>query len=571
MIRFFKIFPILFFTVVLLPVTAQAKDKGAPFDESKVSERILNLKKQAYITINLCNYKEAIILSDSLKRAGSNTADEEYAFLHSLIISGQANTMLGNPEEAYRSLQDALIKAKRMNYPEALGSVYNGLAIYNQCINNDMSSAIADYYSALEQARLTGNKGSETRLLANLSGAYFNQKDPECIKLALQSLDIAQEIKDTIAMYFAYLNLSDFSIWQHERDKAVAYLSEARRYADDNDVEDMIDELGLEARLHQTFGDNKEALAKCEKMMEMLNDNINIFTTSSAYLIYASVLSSNKEYDKALQIAHGGLDLVRSKGSHVNELEFINELIKIYKAKGDKDKALEYSNLAIDLRDSTYSASRERSVAEARIKFEVYEKEQTIDNQRRELAVHRSRVVALSVGIILVIVILSLVVINYLKKKKLYKSIVNQHQQSIQREEMLMEELEKHKQKKTESKVVVQDKNDSIMASLTALMMQEKVFTDPSISLNVLAEKLGTNRTYLSRAINDSTGKTFSQFVNEFRIREAIALMGDKEANYPLKEISWKVGFSSISTFYSTFTSATGMSPAKYRDQMKDL
>ncbi len=136
---------------------------------------------------------------------------------------------------------------------------------------------------------------------------------------------------------------------------------------------------------------------------------------------------------------------------------------------------------------------------------------------------------------------------------------------------MLMEELEKHKQKKTESKVVVQDKNDSIMSSLTALMMQEKVFTDPSISLNVIAEKLGTNRTYLSRAINDTTGKTFSQFVNDFRIREAITMMGDKEAKYPLKEISWKVGFSSISTFYSTFTSATGMSPAKYRDQMNDL
>ncbi len=227
--------------------------------------------------------------------------------------------------------------------------------------------------------------------------------------------------------------------------------------------------------------------------------------------------------------------------------------------------------MAIQTRDSTYTVSRERGIEEAKIKYEIYEKEKTIDDQQKELSNTRVRIVALLIFVCLVIIILCLVIFNYQKQKKLYKSIVSQHKENIQREEMLIEELEKYQQKKNESKITVQDKNDSIMASFTTLMIKEKMFTDPTISLSTIADKLGTNRTYLSRAINESSGKTFSQMVNEFRIREAISIMSNKESTYPLKMISGEVGFSSISTFYSTFTAVTGMSPAKYRSQIKNL
>ncbi|MDE6683603.1 MAG: helix-turn-helix domain-containing protein, partial [Duncaniella sp.] len=78
------------------------------------------------------------------------------------------------------------------------------------------------------------------------------------------------------------------------------------------------------------------------------------------------------------------------------------------------------------------------------------------------------------------------------------------------------------------------------------------------------------NRTYVSRALND-TGKTFIQIINDYRIREAITMMSDFDANIPLKQICGDVGFSSISTFYSTFQNVTGMTPARYRAQLKEM
>lgn len=137
---------------------------------------------------------------------------------------------------------------------------------------------------------------------------------------------------------------------------------------------------------------------------------------------------------------------------------------------------------------------------------------------------------------------------------------------------MLMEQLEKARKPKTSGSAGLSEvKADDLMGRFTTLMTEEKLFKDPSLTVGAVAERLGSNRTYLSRAVNDSTGKSFTQLVNDYRIREAIALISDMEANMPLKQICSEVGFSSISTFYSTFQSITGMTPARYRAQVREL
>lgn len=72
---------------------------------------------------------------------------------------------------------------------------------------------------------------------------------------------------------------------------------------------------------------------------------------------------------------------------------------------------------------------------------------------------------------------------------------------------------------------------------------------------------------FAEKAINESTGKTFTQVVNDYRIREAIAAISDVAANKPLKQIAAEVGFSSLSTFQSL----TGMTPARYRSKLKEI
>ena len=235
-------------------------------------------------------------------------------------------------------------------------------------------------------------------------------------------------------------------------------------------------------------------------------------------------------------------------------------------------KALDHSLHYQSYQDSIFQLSRERALQENRIRHEVYTNERLIDEQRIEILSVRHRIALLAVVVVAVILLLGLTYYNYRRKDRLYRAIVTQNREYISREQMLMEQLEKARKPKTSGSAGLSEvKADDLMGRFTALMTEEKLFKDPSLTVGAVAERLGSNRTYLSRAVNDSTGKSFTQLVNDYRIREAIALISDMETNMPLKQICSEVGFSSISTFYSTFQSITGMTPARYRAQVREL
>jgi AraC-like DNA-binding protein len=106
--------------------------------------------------------------------------------------------------------------------------------------------------------------------------------------------------------------------------------------------------------------------------------------------------------------------------------------------------------------------------------------------------------------------------------------------------------------------------------SLEKLFKEEKLYTDNSITLNILAEKLKTNRTYLSREINKKYQCNFNQLINKYRIKEARKiLLTEKYKNYTIEGIAQEVGFNSKSSFNAAFKSYTGITPSYYRNTAK--
>lgn len=86
---------------------------------------------------------------------------------------------------------------------------------------------------------------------------------------------------------------------------------------------------------------------------------------------------------------------------------------------------------------------------------------------------------------------------------------------------------------------------------------------EPDLSLTELARRLGTNTHYLSRALNDGLGTSFSQFVNRLRVEEAKRrLRGDGD----ILSIALDVGFGSKASFNRVFRAETGTTPSAWRD-----
>ena len=92
---------------------------------------------------------------------------------------------------------------------------------------------------------------------------------------------------------------------------------------------------------------------------------------------------------------------------------------------------------------------------------------------------------------------------------------------------------------------------------------EEKIFLNPRLTISLLAERLGTNRTYLSAYINQRLNVSFFEYVNRYRIDYAKRLLSSQE--YKVEVVSSMCGFNSLSAFRRTFTAETGMTPGQYR------
>jgi len=99
---------------------------------------------------------------------------------------------------------------------------------------------------------------------------------------------------------------------------------------------------------------------------------------------------------------------------------------------------------------------------------------------------------------------------------------------------------------------------------LTELMLQKHLFRNPELRINEVALAVGTNRTYLSKIIRENFNNNFIGLVNKYRIKEAKELLSS-DHSLSVIEISERVGFKSISSFYSCFKKETGVSPMQFR------
>lgn len=81
--------------------------------------------------------------------------------------------------------------------------------------------------------------------------------------------------------------------------------------------------------------------------------------------------------------------------------------------------------------------------------------------------------------------------------------------------------------------------------------------------LDRVAEQIYLSPAYISRIFKKSTGMNFVKYLNEVRLKKAAMLL--LEADYPINEISKKVGFSDVSYFCSCFKKKYGMTTVQYR------
>ena len=99
-------------------------------------------------------------------------------------------------------------------------------------------------------------------------------------------------------------------------------------------------------------------------------------------------------------------------------------------------------------------------------------------------------------------------------------------------------------------------------AVLSVLRYLEEHYTDGSLS--EMAGRLHYDLPYLSRLIRKTTGKNYTELLQEKRLSQAAWLL--RNTNLRVDEIALSVGYENISYFHRLFAARFGCSPKKYRD-----
>jgi two-component system response regulator YesN len=114
---------------------------------------------------------------------------------------------------------------------------------------------------------------------------------------------------------------------------------------------------------------------------------------------------------------------------------------------------------------------------------------------------------------------------------------------------------------------VYERKEEMSVIVMKAMEFIEKNYTNNTISLEMVADAVGKNPSYLSNLFKLETGKNFSEYLRELRMENAIEMLFD--VSYKVYEIAEMVGYADVSSFAKAFKRHTGLRPGEYRKGSK--
>lgn len=244
---------------------------------------------------------------------------------------------------------------------------------------------------------------------------------------------------------------------------------------------------------------------------------------------------------------------------------------------GQTDKAQQYNDSLINLYKSEEKLYNSEYIVQANRKIT----ENDLNATLAEAETQRRAVFIVSIILILSVAALSVIFLLYRHKHAAYRALVRKNQEwanaieefkgvlipdpADKKDKLIPRETDKPSESTSKEE-------REIMSDIFSFVVGQKQYTSPGLTLEILSNHLGINRSYLSKAINSATGKNFNAYVNEYRVKEAIRLLSDPENGHlPIDHIGEQAGFSNRSSFYESFRRITGISPSQFKKTGKTM
>lgn len=490
----------------------------------------------------------------STEASAKSSADS----LKERILLGQKYLFEDKYDSAYTLLNGAMLQwekyleSDRSSISDSLplSTMFNGLGVYKILCDKDYKSSIEFFVKALESASETGKWRAYSEITYNLVYTLFIRGESSGLQYSLDLYNKGEEMQDERQIYLGANCAALMYYRKGDRDKAEEYLDRVFRSPYLDSIKTSA--YNLQAIILEEKGDFAAAGSYYDKAMKDI-DSYSASAATYLCLSYGKYLTASGRPDDAEKIIIKGLDISGSRHNMVFEHDLYLALSDAYIAQGNLGKGLEAYKKYHSLEKDFFNLEHDREVVKMMVQFDTEKHKAELQRKNLDLAHRRNQLRVLSIAVCVILAMLIIIAVMYRHKSKMYLSIAKKYKEDAERKAQA---------------TMHPGKSEELFERLEALMNEKKIYRNSMISRDDIADMLGTNRTYLTTVISERTKKNFNQYINSFRMSEALSLLSDAEKEVVLKDLAPKVGFNSISTFYKLFKEEIGMTPAKFREQI---
>jgi len=527
----------------------------------------LNMLKDTEIHMSIENSDSLLLYSASVFEAIKDYTKAYQCYNLMSVL----NFNKGNNHKALDYSLMAIDKARQNNK-----EIDEAIAESNMAL---IYTKIGDYERANEYnfkaLRLFVNQKKDmhiARCKLGIGNVYYLLHDYEKANLFFIEADtVFVRLNDNKGHGICLTNMGSICKDMGEYEQALKYYSEAVSICDiDNDKDGNAYNYSNIGSVYIDLMDYWQAINYYNKSNDICFELNNNSLLSSNYLKLSKICFALEQFDTACDYCVHCLDLVEKTGEKNIESQALEQLSDVFLECGDYKKAYEYYRKASVINDSLLyvEKSARNALLEEKYNNERLEKgnlELRFANEIQAIKIHNQRqhIVGFAIISLTLSVLFVIILILYRKKNIAYKWIVKKNLEIIQTEQKI----------RSISNRVPEEKYNSIIVFLETEFIENKIYTDQELTLEKLAKLCKTNRTYLSKIINEEYKQNYTDLINGYRINEAIRLISDPviSQKYSIEAIAYESGFTNISSFNTTFKKITGLTPSDFRKNISRI
>lgn len=455
--------------------------------------------------------------------------------------------------------------------------------------NEQFSEALTYYTRAMEAAQVDDDSKTVIASIGNIGNIYGMMEDYDRALYYFQKgYDMATEQKNTELQLKFVTNIVMIYCQKNDVANARKYFKIQMSLPYQSSPKMRYHALCNQSVIAKTEGDLQEALYYQRQALRLSQDaSLGPVYEGSAQMETGNILYQLRRYKEAEQEYLKGYAIVSKSGNRLEEASACRDLYVLYNHQNDSTKAQYYRSRYLALNDSIFDTQRMNA---AKAKLFDYENRQN----SAIIGSLTTRNNYLTVSVVVFLLLTIAIAVLYMKLRRRNRRLLESEKLLVEKNDDLMRQndenrnlrreyieaidkaaaapdtapKEEESQKTTEeTSTLNEEQTNRLLEKINSVLEDVSVISRDDFSLSVLAQMVGSNTKYVSMVINDTYGKNFKTYLNEFRIREACRRLSDTEhyGNMTIQAIYQELGYKAAGGFIQAFRKVVGMTPSQYQ------